>query len=391
MKRIFTILICFLMLTAFSACAECSHTYDMTEVHYPSCTSDGYYVLECTKCGATKVEITDRAYGHDWELIDEKFPTCTDKGYNKYACANCEEIKTETLKETRHEWEDSHVLEEATCTEDGTMRTYCIHCGLSSSRTLEKGHDYSAWKTTVKATDHSKGQKERECTQCGKKQTESFYPDGTLYKDIKNHASEVKALQQKLTDLGYLNDKIDGLFGNKTKTAVQLFQNDYGLDADGIAWPQTLEALNTAWNHTFSEIYQPEKVASTSPFCYFLILDEENEVWDTCEAHSDVFMSAMMYSGDDLTETDMLLMLIDAWQAELDRLYALWAENASNEDQAIIGNNKTFFTGYLNSQRMLWNSQYGENSAEALRLIEKTLSQQVYTLCYQLSFLNPGK
>jgi len=55
---------------------------------------------------------------------------------------------------------------------------------------------------------------------------------------------EVKALQQRLTELGYLNDKIDGKFGPKTEEAVILFQSDAGLVVDGLAGAKTMAALN---------------------------------------------------------------------------------------------------------------------------------------------------
>lgn len=54
---------------------------------------------------------------------------------------------------------------------------------------------------------------------------------------------EVVTLQQALTELGYLNGPADGNFGTGTQTAVKNFQQDAGLDVDGIAGKQTLEAL----------------------------------------------------------------------------------------------------------------------------------------------------
>ncbi len=60
----------------------------------------------------------------------------------------------------------------------------------------------------------------------------------------KNSAGEnVTKLQTRLTELGYLNDTIDGKFGNNTKTAVQLFQQASGLTVTGIADEQTQTAL----------------------------------------------------------------------------------------------------------------------------------------------------
>ncbi len=57
---------------------------------------------------------------------------------------------------------------------------------------------------------------------------------------------DVVTLQLALTELGYLNGAADGNFGTGTQTAVKKFQEDTGLDADGIAGKLTLEALYKA-------------------------------------------------------------------------------------------------------------------------------------------------
>ena len=53
----------------------------------------------------------------------------------------------------------------------------------------------------------------------------------------------VRTIQQKLTNWGYLNDKIDGVYGSKTAEAVKAFQRKNGLTPDGITGPATLKAL----------------------------------------------------------------------------------------------------------------------------------------------------
>ncbi len=57
---------------------------------------------------------------------------------------------------------------------------------------------------------------------------------------------DVVTLQLALTELGYLNGAADGNFGTGTQTAVKKFQQDKGLDADGIAGKLTLEELYKA-------------------------------------------------------------------------------------------------------------------------------------------------
>ncbi len=54
---------------------------------------------------------------------------------------------------------------------------------------------------------------------------------------------DVRALQQKLKDLGFDPNGVDGNFGPGTRAAVTAFQQSKGLQADGIAGPATLAAL----------------------------------------------------------------------------------------------------------------------------------------------------
>jgi putative chitinase len=54
---------------------------------------------------------------------------------------------------------------------------------------------------------------------------------------------DVTALQQKLNDLGFDPNGVDGHFGAGTRDAVIAFQQSKGLQADGIAGPATLAAL----------------------------------------------------------------------------------------------------------------------------------------------------
>lgn len=55
----------------------------------------------------------------------------------------------------------------------------------------------------------------------------------------------VKVLQEQLQDLGILTEPFQpGVFDPVTQKAVEDYQNGYGLTADGVVGPQTLQALN---------------------------------------------------------------------------------------------------------------------------------------------------
>lgn len=67
-------------------------------------------------------------------------------------------------------------------------------------------------------------------------------PYSTLYKGM-NNDPDVKAMQERLYDLGWFNDTRDGDFGALTQTAVKQFQEACNISATGIADPETLAAI----------------------------------------------------------------------------------------------------------------------------------------------------
>lgn len=58
-----------------------------------------------------------------------------------------------------------------------------------------------------------------------------------------DESNEVLKLQNRLYELGFLNDDRDGAYGSKTQTAVKLFQEAAGINASGIADSETQQRL----------------------------------------------------------------------------------------------------------------------------------------------------
>ena len=59
-------------------------------------------------------------------------------------------------------------------------------------------------------------------------------------------SDEIKTVQKRLIELGYLTGSADGNFGDKTEAAVKAFQKQAGLTADGVVGATTLKALNSS-------------------------------------------------------------------------------------------------------------------------------------------------
>ncbi len=60
---------------------------------------------------------------------------------------------------------------------------------------------------------------------------------------VGSRSADVKNLQQRLKDLGYLAGSVDGVFGSATESALMTFQSSNGLSADGIAGKNTQTVL----------------------------------------------------------------------------------------------------------------------------------------------------
>ena len=85
-----------------------------------------------------------------------------------------------------------------------------------------------------------------------------------------SQGAKVAQLQRILTDLKFNPGEIDGDFGNKTVAAVQQFQKQQGITADGIVGKQTQNALNKALENLTSTPNKTEEKARLLRFYIIL-------------------------------------------------------------------------------------------------------------------------
>ncbi|RHW39332.1 spore cortex-lytic enzyme [Lysinibacillus yapensis] len=78
---------------------------------------------------------------------------------------------------------------------------------------------------------------------------------------------DVIELQARLQYLGFYNGKIDGIFGYGTYWALRNFQDQYGLDIDGIAGPGTKDQLVRVTE--FNEDWVHQQIAQGNRFTHY--------------------------------------------------------------------------------------------------------------------------
>ena len=92
----------------------------------------------------------------------------------------------------------------------------------------------------------------------------------TLY--VGDRGENVRKMQLRLQELRYLTGKVDGIFGQQTKRAVERFQRYNNLQVDGIAGPKTLQKLYNDRNVVIAPVDvtdPPQAVAANVPVYYY--------------------------------------------------------------------------------------------------------------------------
>ncbi|MCD8190541.1 MAG: peptidoglycan-binding protein [Clostridiales bacterium] len=114
-----------------------------------------------------------------------------------------------------------------------------VDCDMWQYTSSAKGSTYGASSDNIDLshcyTDFISGAKSQFATATTTTEEETHDMD-TLRKGDKGQ--QVRALQMLLGGL-----TVDGIFGTNTETAVKAWQNNYGLDADGICGPKTWAAI----------------------------------------------------------------------------------------------------------------------------------------------------
>ncbi|MBQ6951176.1 MAG: hypothetical protein IJN44_06765 [Clostridia bacterium] len=167
---------------AGGGCDTGYHDYDMTDVKYPTCTEDGYYILKCKDCGHTKKESNGEATGCEYEKGDGKAPTCTVEGYQNYVCIHCGNVDTQRLGSLGHDWKDDGVTY-PDCENPGLEKMYCARCGEKWESVISAlGHTWKEREIVQDATCEMTGTSKDVCETCGKELLHEIDPKGHSWK-----------------------------------------------------------------------------------------------------------------------------------------------------------------------------------------------------------------
>ena len=256
------ILLAFFSIIGFTGCKdpEPAHEHTFTE----EWSSNETYHWKWSSCGHDVISEKAKHTFGDWKVT--KDPTEEAEGSRERSCTVCGYTATEAIEKLAH----THKFA-TDWTKDETNHWYASTCGHDVTDG-KATHTFGEWQVTKEATEEAEGSKERTCTVCEYKVTESiekldhthkFATDWT--KDETNHW--YAATCEHTTEV---SGKAEHSFGNWT-TTKEATEEETG----------TRERSCTVCGYTATEVI--EKLAHTHKFATDWTKDETNHWYaSTC-------------------------------------------------------------------------------------------------------------
>ena len=118
---------------------ESNHVHQYSEgdiVKEATCTSEGYKLKKCSKCGAEELErIAIDKDAHNWVENEHQDATCTKDGYTEYKCSACGETKRDEIPATgEHHFTVVKEVVAPTYTSEGYTIYKCETCDETEKR-----------------------------------------------------------------------------------------------------------------------------------------------------------------------------------------------------------------------------------------------------------------
>ena len=149
------------------------------EVKEADCKNDGYTILGCKRCDATKKIDGDKADSskHVIKVTPLRDPTCTDKGIGRKYCTVCgENLGYEMLKAEHKYVKDEAKSIDAKCDADGLLVQECSVCHKVKKTAITERPDHD-WETQKLAADcENPARTAKKCKNCGVEESAQAVP-----------------------------------------------------------------------------------------------------------------------------------------------------------------------------------------------------------------------
>ena len=204
-----------------------------------------------------------------------------------------------------------------------------------------------------------------------------------------SRGEDVKALQSMLIDLGFLEDKADGIFGRNTQAAVKALQRYWNLPQSGVADEGVINDLEILWALAMGlerETGSPVDGEGYPPSCSWT--QDEDEVYaEFCYQHIEQYPIALQLAYQNPPHRLECLLMENVcafWLDSIRTMYADWADRHGGSEAGIAAEQYEIFRAALEENTAQWNREAASGSNEALSSRMKWLESIGVDLCFDL-------
>ena len=180
-----------------------------------------------------------------------------------------------------------------------------------------------------------------------------------------DRGEEVKTLQSMLIELGFLNDKADGIFGKKTEAGVKALQEYWGVNPTGRLDDDDLIALYSLYFLATGEMAddglgEDELMEICPAYCGWTGADGQTAVY--CFRHQEEYLTSSEFipeSAPEKLKTLMVNRISELWERDILAMYEEWEESLPEEEQHIAWEQRDIFEAALEDyepglEKMQW-------------------------------------
>ena len=211
-----------------------------------------------------------------------------------------------------------------------------------------------------------------------------------------SRGEDVRQLQSMLIDLGFLEDKADGIFGKKTQAAVKSIQRYWGVEETGVADEGVINDLEILWALAMGlerEAGAPVDDEGYLRFCSW-VQDGDDVYAEYCYRHIEQYPLAIQLSYENPPEKLMYLFAENRCQFWLDSIrtmYADWADRLGGADVSVASEQYEIFREALEENTAKWNQEAEPGSNEAVLKRMNWLESIGVDLCFDLYGAEPNR
>jgi len=203
----------------------------------------------------------------------------------------------------------------------------------------------------------------------------------------------IKQLQMKLYNMGFMENKPDGVFGAETEAGLRALQVYLGIEESGTADEATLAALNGLWNLAIGAEEEPVETVDEGiypPYCAWLEETDGEEPAlrvEYCARHLKIQrVKDLLSAGNAPERLEQLLAtrVSMLWTAAINDMYDELEASLGHREKHAAEEQRREFREALAQQRKAQEEAYGKGAVQAQLAEMEWLEDFGVRLCAQL-------